>query len=127
MWRIILAIIIGFIIWIAIFAGVEPLIDKIAPSLTVEKGTTYTESVIVLMQYLIRSIIASIVAGLIASLISAENIKAPLILGIALFAVTTAINISGWNTLPVWYHLCLLGLIIPMTILGGKLKKRNAN
>lgn len=124
MLQIILGIIVGFIVWLLVFIGVEPIAQKIAPNWIVLEGTTYTGSVAILIPYLIRSMIASILAGLTASLIASENSKTPLILGIILLLVALPIHISGWNTLPVWYHLSLLILLIPMTILGGKLKKR---
>ena len=98
----------------------------IAPSWTVEQGATYTGSVPILLAYLIRTIIASIVAGFTAAFIAKDNAKTPLILGIILLLIGLPIHIIGWSTLPVWYHLIWLALLIPMTVLGGKLKeKRN--
>jgi hypothetical protein len=118
----ILGIVVGFILWFLIFAGIEPLVSAIAPGWTVQQGATYTGSVPILLAYLIRTIIASIVAGFTAALIAKDNAKTPLILGIVLFVIGLPIHIIGWDTLPVWYHVLWLGLLIPMTVLGGKLK-----
>lgn len=122
MLRMILGVVIGFTVWFLIFAGIEPLVKMIAPSWTVEQGATYTGSVPILLAYLFRTIIASIVAGFTAAFIAKDNAKTPLILGIILLLIGLPIHIIGWSTLPVWYHLIWLGLLIPMTVLGGKLK-----
>lgn len=125
--RIILGVITGFIVWILVFAGIEPVVKIIAPNWVVQEGTIYTDSIPLLLAYLTRSIIASILAGVTSALVAAENSKTPLILGIVNLAIATPIHISGWQTLPVWYHLSLLTLLIPMAVLGGKLtglKKR---
>jgi hypothetical protein len=124
MLRIILGVIIGFGVWLLIFAGIEPIVQTIAPNWVAQQGTTYTGSASILIPYLIRSMLASVFAGLTSSLVASENSKTPLILGILLLLVALPIHISGWNTLPVWYHLSLLSLLIPMTLLGAKLKKR---
>lgn len=119
----ILAIIVGFVVWFAVFAGLEPIMKTIAPNLTVDQGATYTDSVPILLAYLLRSMVASILAGFVAAVIAKDNVKTPLILGVVFLLIALPIHISGWSTLPVWYHLSLLGLLIPMTVLGGNLKK----
>lgn len=123
MLRIILGVFIGFIVWSVVFVGGESLVRAIAPGMVAPPDVTYFDSVGVLFGYLVRSIIASILAGLTAVLVSAENSKTPWILGIVLLAVGVMVQIAAWSVLPVWYHLVFLALLIPMTIVGGKLKK----
>jgi len=121
--RIILGVIVGFIVWSVVFVGGEALLRAIAPGVVAPPEVTYFDTVSVLLGYLVRSMIASILAGLTAVLVSAENSKTPLILGIVLLAVGIMVQMAAWSVLPVWYHLVFLALLIPMTILGGKLKK----
>ncbi len=121
--RIILGIIVGFCVWTAIFIGGEEVLRAIVPGVVAPVDVTYFDSVGVLLGYLVRSMIASILAGLTAVLVASENSKTPLILGIILLAVGIMVQIGAWNVLPVWYHLVFLALLVPMTILGGKLKK----
>ena len=123
MLRMILGIVVGFAVWFLIFAGIEPFVNAVAPNWTVQQGATYTGSVPILLAYLIRTIIASIIAGFTAALIANNKTKTPLILGIILLLIGLPIHIIGWNTLPVWYHLFWLASLVPMTVLGGKLKK----
>ncbi|NNE99766.1 MAG: hypothetical protein HKN25_12165 [Pyrinomonadaceae bacterium] len=124
MLRIILGVIVGFVVWSVVFVGGEALVKAIAPGAAAPDGATYVGSVSILLGYLVRSIIASILAGFIGVLVAAENSKTPLILGIVLLAVGIMVQASAWSMLPVWYHLIFLALLIPMTIVGGKLKKQ---
>ncbi len=123
MLKIILGVVVGFIVWSIIWVGGEALIRAIAPGSAVPSDITYFDSTGVLLGYLVRSIIASILAGLSAVLVAAEVSKTPLILGVVLLIVGIMVQASAWSVLPVWYHLVFLVLLIPMTILGGKLKK----
>lgn len=123
MGRIILGVIVGFVVWSVVFVGGEALVRAIAPGAVAPSDVTYFDSTGVLLGYLVRSVIASIFAGLSAVLVAAESAKTTLILGVVLLLVGIMVQTSAWSLLPVWYHLVFLALLIPMTILGGKLKK----
>ncbi len=79
----------------------------------------------ILMIAVIRSAFFSIITGFIAALISKENFKSPLLLGIFLLAFGSFIHSMILNNVPFWYHLLILLPLIPLAILGGKLKKQN--
>ncbi|MEZ5344851.1 MAG: hypothetical protein R2681_04760 [Pyrinomonadaceae bacterium] len=123
MGKIILGVIVGFVVWTVVFIGGEAVIRAIAPGAVAPADVTYFDSTGILLSYLLRSVIASILAGLSAVLVAAEGSKTPLILGVVLLLVGIMVQASAWSVLPVWYHLVFLILLIPMTILGGKLKK----
>jgi hypothetical protein len=123
MGKIILGVIAGFIVWTVIFVGGESVLRAISPSLAAPESAAFVDSTALLVGYLIRSIIASILAGLTAAFIAKENSRTPLALGIILLIVGLLVQIGAWNMLPVWYHLAFLILLVPMTILGGKLRK----
>ena len=123
MGKIILGVIAGFIVWTIIFVGGESALRAISPSLAAPENAASVDSAALLISYLIRSIIASILAGLTSALVAGENARTPLILGFVLLLVGLLVQIGSWSILPIWYHLTFLILLIPMTILGGKLKK----
>lgn len=122
MGKIILGVIVGFIVWTVIFVAGESVLRAISPNLAAPENAAIVDSTALLIGYLIRSIIASVLAGLTAAFIARENSRTPLILGIFLLIVGLLVQISSWNMLPIWYHLTFLILLIPMTLLGGKLK-----
>jgi hypothetical protein len=62
-------------------------------------------------------------AGFLAAVIAGENRRSTLILGIILLAVGVAVQIHLWNVFPSWFHLILWLLLVPSTILGGRMKQ----
>lgn len=41
--------------------------------------------------------------------------------GVALLAVGIAVQISVWDTIPIWWHLIFLAMLIPMCLAGARL------
>jgi hypothetical protein len=133
MLRIISGIIVGFIVWSILWVGSDAVFSAISSDWgktstdfreAVANQTPYTLSFAVLIALLIKSFIVSIISGLIAVLIARENTKSTLILGVLLLLFGIFVQIIHWNYMPLWYHIPFLIMLIPMTILGGKLAKR---
>ncbi len=122
MLRIILGVVAGFIVWSMLWVGADAVIRAIWTSYD-ESAKAMNFQTSMLFVPLILSAIVSVISGFIAALIARENAKSPLILGIILLIVGLLVQLSVWNQIPLWYHLAFLILLIPMTILGGKLKK----
>ncbi len=132
MLRIILAAIIGFVVWSILWVGSDAVFMAISPSYkdymegfqkAIETNQTFEVSSITLLLTLFKSFICSIIAGLITALVAAENIKSTIMLGILLLAFGIFIQSVYWNYLPLWYHIPFLLMLIPMSIFGGKLRK----
>ncbi|HMS39885.1 MAG TPA: hypothetical protein PKE69_06640 [Pyrinomonadaceae bacterium] len=133
MLRIILAIIIGFIVWSILWVGSDMILMSALPDwygkhhkeleAAVTNKTAFMSDSVILVIGLIRSVIFSIISGFLAALIAKENSKSTLGLGILLLTFGIFIQSIYWNYSPLWYHLSFLVLLIPMTVLGGKLKK----
>ena len=132
MWRIILAIIVGFILWSILWVGSDALMSLISADwgktsadfrAAVENKTPYTLSAAVLVALLVKGFIVSIISGFAAALIARENVKSTLILGVLLLIFGIFVQAVHWNYMPLWYHIPFLVMLIPMTIFGGKLKK----
>lgn len=132
MLRIILGAIVGFIVWSILWVGSDAVFMAISSSYKeylegfnnalLNKQPFETNSIILFLT-LIKSFICSIIAGLITAVIAKENLRSTLITGVLLLAFGIFIQSVYWNYLPLWYHLTFLILLIPMTVLGGKLKK----
>jgi hypothetical protein len=133
MLRIILGIIVGFIVWSILWVGSDFVLMAISPGwygahqtefeAAVNNKTPFTADSWVLIIGLIRSVIFSVISGYIAATIARENAKVTLGLGILLLLFGIFIQSIFWNYVPLWYHIPFLLLLIPMTILGGKLRK----
>jgi len=73
---------------------------------------------------LLLSIPYSLGAGYGAAWIAGQNeLTLSLGAGIAVFAVGFGVQLSAWDKLPLWYHLPFLALLIPMTMLGARIRK----
>lgn len=132
MLRIILGAIAGFIVWsilwvgsdamfMAIFSSYREYLEGFNNALITKQP--FEINLTILFLTLIKSFICSIIAGLITAIIAKENTKSTILLGILLLAFGIFIQSIYWNYLPLWYHLSFLILLLPMSFLGGKLKK----
>jgi undecaprenyl pyrophosphate phosphatase UppP len=129
--RIILGAIAGFVVWSVLWVGSDAVFMAVSTwyrenleafQKAIETKTEYTVDSTILIFSLIRSVVCSVISGLIAALISKEPIKSPLLAGIFLLAFGIFIQSVYWNYVPLWYHIPFLFLLIPMTLLGGKLQ-----
>ena len=133
MGRIILGVIAGFIVWSILWVGSHLLLVALSPGWygkvdaefqdAMMKGAPFTVDSTVLIFSLVRSIFISVISGYIAALIAQENTLSVWILAILLLLVGLFTQIAYWNYMPLWYHIPFLLLLVPMTILGGKLRK----
>jgi hypothetical protein len=132
--RIILGVVVGFIVWSVVWLGSDQVLITMSKSwygqhqfaiedAKLNDAPFMADSTIVIIG-LVRGLIASLMAGFIAAFIAGGNRKAPLILGFLLLVVGAAVEIYYWNYLPVWYHAIFLLLLIPMTVIGGKLTSK---
>ena len=131
--RIILGAIIGFIVWTILLIGSDYLWGAVSPDwfgkhqiawqAAVSNNTPFGADSTILIIAGIRSAILSIISGFVAALIAKENIKSTLLLGIFLLAFGIFIHSMVLNHVPFWYHILILLPLIPLTLLGGNLKK----
>jgi predicted transporter len=121
MLRIFLGVTVGFVVWSILWVGVDAILRAVWTSYDESvKAMTFSSSMLIVP--LVLSAVVSIISGFAAALISRENSKSSLILGILLLIVGIFVQMSVWDKIPLWYHLTFLILLIPMTILGGKLR-----
>ena len=132
MLRIILGAIIGFIVWTILLIGSDSIWMALSQDYVkhqtefqaaVNNKTPFTADTMVLLIAIVRSAILSVVTGFLAALISKENVKSPLLLGIFLLLFGSFIHSMILNNVPWWYHALILLPLIPLTLLGGKLRK----
>jgi hypothetical protein len=133
MLRIVLGALAGFVLWSILWVGGDALLSAISPDwwgktslefrAAVENKTPYSLDSIVLILLLVKSVVISVISGFVTAIIAGENAKSTLGLGILLVLFGIFIQSIYWNYMPLWYHLPFLLLLIPMAMLGGKLRK----
>lgn len=132
MLRIVLGVIGGFLAWMTVWVGSEKVLSAIFPEgygvhqaafqSAVENGGQFTVDTTLLLVHVVQGVIVSVMAGSLAALIAGENKRAPLILGFLLVAFGLLIVVLSWPYVPVWYHVIFTAMLLPMTIMGGRLK-----
>src|SRR4030095_9876301 len=130
--RIVLGAIAGFFAWSIVWVGSEKILSAIWPEwygahqlafeAAIQNGGQFTPDTKILLMNIVRGAIVSAMAGFLAALISGENKRSPLLLGFLLLAFDLLIVVLSWRHVPLWYGVIFTALLIPMTIIGGKLK-----
>lgn len=129
--RIVLGVIAGFFAWMLAWVGSEKILSAIWPEFgthqrafqaAIENGGPFTADTGVLLTHIVLGSIVSVMSGFLAALIAGKNQRAPVFLGFLLLAVGVLKAVMSWPYVPIWYHLVFTALLLPMAIMGGKLK-----
>jgi hypothetical protein len=129
--RIVLGVILGFLAWAIAWFGGERILSAAWPAFgvnqaqfqaAIENGGQFTADSTMLFVHIVLGSLVSILSGFLAALIAGENRRAPLILGILLLALGLLKAGMSWPYAPIWYHIIFTAMLLPMTIVGGKLK-----
>lgn len=132
MLRIIVGVITGFFAWAILWFGGEAILSAVWPEFgthqaafqaAIENGGEFTTISTMLFTHIVLGAIVSVVVGLLAALISGENKLAPLFLGFLLLAFGLLKAVMSWQYVPIWYHVIFTAMLLPMTIIGGRLRK----
>lgn len=130
--RIVLSVIAGFFSWVIIWFGSEKVLSAIWPEwfgaqqrafeAALTEGGQFNPDTKFLLTHIVCGSIASLLSGCLAALIARENKRAPLTLGFLLLAFGLLKAVMSWQYVPLWYHVIFTALLLPMAIIGGKLK-----
>ena len=120
------SVIVGYALWTTIFLGGGTGVRVARPDVYDENGLTSDTASLVMV--LLISVVASLAAGWVAGKI-ASPAKAGICVAIlagCLLATGVPVQLTAGSTLPVWYNALFLTLLVPATIVGGKLARSNA-
>jgi hypothetical protein len=122
MFRAILAIIIGFAIWSALWLGGNLfLLPGVGQALSEGKQLTDPGSLAALLGL---SVVCSLFAGMAAGRISRPGSKSPRVLAIILLLVGIAVQAANWSLVAPWYSVAFLLLLVPITLIGARITRR---
>ena len=128
--RIVLGVIAGFFAWVIAWFGSEKILSAIWPEFgvhqrafqaAIENGGQFTADSTMLLIHIVLGSVVSVMSGFLAALIAGENTRAPLVLGFLLVTLGLVKVVMSWPYVPIWHHVIFTALLIPMTIMGGKL------
>jgi hypothetical protein len=130
--RIVLGVIAGFFAWLVVWVGLEKILSALMPDWygapqqafqnAIENGGQFTAETRLLISHIVIVTIVAMLSGFLAAVVSRENKRAPLALGILLLAIGLLKVVMSWPYVPMWYHVTFTVILLPMTILGGRLR-----
>jgi hypothetical protein len=132
--RTVLGVIGGFFAWAIVWFGSEKILSTIWPRFgahqlafqaAIENGpdaSGFTADTTLLLIHIVLASVVSVISGFLAALIAGENKRAPLVLAFLLLAVGLLKAAMSWPYVPIWYHIIFTAILIPMTLMGGRLK-----
>lgn len=129
--RIASGVIAGFFAWALAWFGGEAILSALWPEsygahqrafqAAIENGGPFTADTTLLLVHIVLGSAVSLMSGFLAARIAGENRRAPLVLGFLLLAFGFLKMVLSWPYVPIWYHVIFTGLLLPMTVMGGKI------
>lgn len=124
MGRAILAVVVGFALWSVLWVTAQLVIT---PAFGLELDAEYYDDPGALAAFIGASVVCSLVAGGVCAAIDRRRAGRPAVaLAVLLLVVGLAVEIAFWSTLPAWYHVTFLVLLVPATLLGARLVAKPA-
>lgn len=124
MGRSILSILAGVLVWGLLWAASNGVLVASLPDLFRDDGTT--DNAAILLCVLAVSVVCSVLAGyLTASLAPGRRWRHVVILAVIQLAIGVGVQLPYWTSLPLWYNLVFLALVVPGHLAGGKLRLRS--
>ncbi len=130
--RIISGVVAGFLAWLVAWVGSEKILSALWPEgygvhqlafeAAVTNGGQFTAHTTLLLIHIALGSMVSVISGLLAARIAGEHNRAPLALGFLLLAFGLLKAVLSWPYVPLWYHVIFTAVLMPMTIVGGRLK-----
>ncbi len=122
MGRRIVAVVAGALVWGVLWAlGNQVLLARLPD--VVQDMAAIGEHPGVLLGLIVWSVVLSVLVGYVtAAVAGVDGMKAVWALAILQLALGVFFQVSSWDILPLWYHVIFLGLIVPATLYGGRMR-----
>ena len=132
MLRTVLGVVAGFLAWVIAWVGSEKVLSALWPdwygahqlafTAAIKSGAPFAADATILLIHIACAAAITVVCGFVAARVARENRRAPLALGLLLTALGVLKMVMSWPYVPLWYHVVFTALLLPMAILGGRLK-----
>ncbi len=120
--RAILALAAGLILWIVVISVLDRGLRLFVAGYAAAEPTMSFTPAMLLARLLIGAF-TSLVAGAVAGWLAPASPRVPLLLGAILLIAFIRIHVQLWGLFPFWYHIVFLATIIPLVVLGSRLRR----
>ena len=122
--RTIAALVSGYILWTALWLGGN--VGLRAAGVLPGDVTQPLVAPVPLLALLLLALVCSLSGGYVAGAVSrSPSIRIVALLGLLLFATGCLVQSTVWQLMPLWYHIVFLGMVIPVTLVGGAAMMRH--
>lgn len=119
MGRTIGAVIAGVVLWGALWSGGNFGLAAVG-LFTVGEPITSVPPLVILIVY---SAVLSVLAGYVTAMIrGGDAMGAVQALAGANLTIGIVVEVMYWALMPAWYHIVFLALVVPVTIVGGRMR-----
>jgi hypothetical protein len=120
MGRTIGAVVVGVVLWGVLWNGGNAALGA-AGIIAVGEPVS---SVPVLLGLIVYSGLLSVLAGFVAATIKGgpDAMTAVRALAGTNLLIGIVVEVMYWSLMPAWYHIVFLALVVPMTMIGGRMK-----
>jgi hypothetical protein len=124
MGRTIGAVVAGVVLWGVLWNGGNAVLGS-SGVVTVGEPITGAGVLLGLIGY---SAVLSVVAGWVAAAIRGGPDAMVAVKGLAAvnLVIGIAVEVMYWSLMPAWYHVIFLVLVVPMTLVGGRMRAGSA-
>lgn len=120
MWRTIAGIFAGLVTWVLVVTVLNWGLRRWLPGYAqAEPAMLFTLGMKIAR--LMIGALTSLIAGALVRAITPANV-APWMVGLVLLALFVPDHIHVWNKFPIWYHLTFLVTLVPLVLLGARLR-----
>ena len=124
--RSIAALVSGYVLWTVLWLGGNAGLR--AAGLLPGDLTQPVLAPMPLFVLLVLSLVCSLSGGYVAGAVSrSPSIRTVALLGVLLLATGCFVQSTVWHLMPLWYHVVFLGMVIPVTLVGGVIAKRRSS
>lgn len=125
MLRSILSVVVGVVVWGALWVSANLGLASGLPGSFDENGITTAPGL--LLAFLVISAVLSVLAGWLCATIANHSLmKHVTVLALIQLSIGIFVQAGVWELMPVWYHLIFLSLVVPMHLAGGRMKAGRA-
>jgi hypothetical protein len=131
MLRVISGVVTGFITWMVVWIGIEKILSAIFPvaygapqkafEMAIKNGGAFTPDTTLLLCHVVIVVFVAALSGFVATKVASGSQRAPMVLGVVLLAIGVMKAAMTWTPVPIWYHIAFTAILLPMTIVGGKM------
>lgn len=129
--RMLVGVVAGFVTWLVVWLGTEMVLSAVWPEwfgahqrafqAAITDGNPFTADTTILLIHVVSGSLIAVLSGFLAARIAGDHTRTPLVMGLVLLTLGLMKAMMSWSLVPIWYHVMFAGLLLAMTIAGGKL------